>query len=481
LAKLTRSVPRPGAPRLAPFLCAQGRDNATKIRCEKIVIHACNLVFFLVGILLTIIGAIGVADYNVLSTLLNTQIFYYVLGAGIVTMIFALVGSVAANCVLDADGSNAMMGKILLMVYWIFILAFTLAQVALAISYFVVAGYIEAQPTGNEYIDTNNGHALGFVSKEFDRFLNCSYNYCCSGFTYEDKEFVLMNAANFNLFRADGTIDRESGQGAQKDDSAGRSEAATFILGADNTGEVNFVPPEIEAQWDKQSQTTYTNGEDIPNKATPEAAVKAADDRYIYKKQYYSNFSIYENKIRSNIVIDPTFDVATTLNWASECLFYDPARGNQCWVRWKAQCPNPYKHFNKAGWDHICAFVAKRETWIKPDLDQGQDDNRTPMLDAAMCNQPNATGVYGRNGYKAAAVWKLRKSYPIAIILITIAVLELCLLIATCFVICHRVSGNEAAAGEGGKPVDVTVEQNKQPKQGEGENKTGDEIQDPDI
>merc|ERR1711865_1310466 len=99
---------------------------------------------------------------------------------------------------------------------------------------------------------------------------------------------------------------------------------------------------------------------------------------------------------------------------------------NNCFVKWRAMCPEPLDLFTADGWNHVCDFVHKQQTWIAPNTDKypNEQETRTPMLDAKMCNQVNGKGANNPNyGFKAAAVWKIKASTPLAVLCMVFAVL----------------------------------------------------------
>lgn len=100
---------------------------------------------------------------------------------------------------------------------------------------------------------------------------------------------------------------------------------------------------------------------------------------------------------------------------------------------------------------------------------EGTADEATPMLDVAMCNALDGSGVTERHvGFKAAVIWKIQKARPLAIILVVLATLQLLLLVTSCFLLCHRANTHHSE----NTPWDASSGADVAPKVEEGEGKS---------
>jgi hypothetical protein len=387
------------------------RDTGAQVKVEACIIHGCNFIFAIFGILLMAFGGVGVAGYTYISTLAELPIFHYILAAGVFVFCTALVGSLGAHFVLGGSDKNSChcTGKILLLVYWIVMLAFIVAQIATSVIFFSFTGQIEQQATGNTVLDSTLSSSVEYV----DKVSNCTFNYCCGGWTSPSlgRRVSLVDPINYDSLK-----DRDAaGRTVQETE---RSKAATFLVGTDNLGEANFVPEETAKSW--------------------EANDVGKAKRDVFEKQYYSGPQTFLNVIGNQT--DPSFNKAEAISRVEQCDSPDASGpGLQCWVKWRAMCPNPLDIFTFEGWNEVCDFVNQHQTWIANDTPDNPNPTRTPMLDNRMCNMLNGTGVNDPDfSFKQAVIWKMKSTYPVGVGILVLGVLELILLVAVCCAVFHR-------------------------------------------
>lgn len=406
--------------------------NSSKVEfCERFVVNLILILFGCVGLFLIVCGAVGMTQYSYLSEIVNKQAFGLMIGAGVFILLNCFVGWLGTKWVLAEDSANHAKGKVLLFIFSFILLFFIVFEAAVAIAFLAYAGTIESVETGNEVVD----NVVSEFNEKIDRIVNCTFNYCC-------QQQSLRRSVKFTIYNKDGSIARNTG--GITNDPYGRSEAYAYYLGN------LFVPAEKEEAWRK----------------TPETAADT-DARTTFVEQYYDGMDDYERIVGADM--DPNLDKAKTLEWLTRCGEWSQDLGQDCWVQWKTQCPDPLDSITIAGWNQICSFVGDTEKWQKPTdgVAVGQEE-RTPMLDTEMCNARYGQGVWQEDtGFMSAVLWKIQKARPLAIIVIVLGVVQMMLLITACMLLCHRAHTHVSqvtAVDAKPKNVEARVEEGKSQK-----------------
>jgi hypothetical protein len=374
-----------------------------------------------------------------------------------------------------AHKKHAMCGRSGLLLYSLTMILFIILELVGGVMWLGYAGQIEIKQTGNSIIDEANANFQDFV----DRRINCTFNYCCQGFTdtTTDKPKNLNDIYFYNVISSEGgLVGRKQGT-ADVDDS--RSRAQAYLSAA------NLIPNAVDDEW-----RTTSVGHD------------GQENRTVWSQQYYGGFDIVSDSVLNSTwsqdwatseaiksgnpnpskeqVENILTDVLAQLSLCTAKTASSDDLGNTCWIKWKSMCPKPLGAIKKASWDEICTFVGTRETWEFPDTaarpNTKDPKEREPMLSKPMCNSIDGKGVTDPDyGFKAAVIWKVQRSISIAAGIISLAVIQMLLLVTVCCAICHRAHAGGVVDAVDMKSADESGGASVKQSEGDNEDDINDE------